>query len=185
MRGAGNIVNQPEGPDRAILPRGVFIPSRARGGSACRRAYDAPYRRFCRQRVDMVERRNKRDVCLEYTFDRLLVTKLEQVYRTLVPDRVRVVGEPAPVQTGGSKLIGVGDETAAIYARVSSDKQQQFKQTGEATIRARPELKPGTRLMREWQGRTYDVLVLDDGFSWQNTRRPVMAALPSGGVSGL
>jgi hypothetical protein len=27
---------------------------------------------------------------------------------------------------------------------------QQFKQTGEATIRARPQLKPGTRLMREW-----------------------------------
>ena len=47
---------------------------------------------------------------------------------------------------------------------------QQFKETGAATIRARPELKPGTRLMREWQGRTYDVLVLDGGFSSQNTR---------------
>ena len=58
----------------------------------------------------MVERRNKRDVCLEYTFDRLLVAKLEQVYRTLVPDRVRAIGEPAPVQAGGSKLIGAGDE---------------------------------------------------------------------------
>src|SRR6516162_6346202 len=58
----------------------------------------------------MAERRNKRDVCLEYTFDRLLVAKLEQVYRTLVPDRVRVVGEPAPAQAGGSKLIGAGDE---------------------------------------------------------------------------
>jgi hypothetical protein len=40
---------------------------------------------------------------------------------------------------------------------------QQFKQTGEATMRARPNLKPGTRLVREWQGRTYDVLVRDDG----------------------
>jgi hypothetical protein len=29
----------------------------------------------------MAERRNQRDVCLEYTFDRLLVAKLEQVYR--------------------------------------------------------------------------------------------------------
>ena len=29
---------------------------------------------------------------------------------------------------------------------------QEFKDTGEATIRARPELKPGTRLLREWQG---------------------------------
>jgi hypothetical protein len=54
---------------------------------------------------------------------------------------------------------------------------QQFEQTGEATIRARPELKPGTRLMREWQGRTYDVLVLDDGFSWQNTRHRSLSAI--------
>ena len=54
---------------------------------------------------------------------------------------------------------------------------QQFKETGEATIRARPELKPGTRLMREWQGRTYDVLVLDDGFSWQNAQYRSLSAL--------
>jgi hypothetical protein len=54
---------------------------------------------------------------------------------------------------------------------------QQFKETGEATIRARLELKPGTRLMREWQGRTYDVLVLDDGFSWQNTRYRSLSAV--------
>ena len=25
----------------------------------------------------------------------------------------------------------------------------------------------GTRLIREWQGRTYEVVVLDDGFGWQ------------------
>jgi hypothetical protein len=53
---------------------------------------------------------------------------------------------------------------------------QQFQETGEARIRARWELKPGTRLMREWQGRTYDVLVLDDGFSWQNTRYRSLSA---------
>jgi hypothetical protein len=54
---------------------------------------------------------------------------------------------------------------------------QQFKQTGEATIRARAELKPGTRLMREWRGRTYDVLVLDEDFSWQNTRYRSLSAI--------
>ena len=54
---------------------------------------------------------------------------------------------------------------------------QQFKETGQASIRARPELKPGTRLMREWQGRTYEVLVLDDGFSWQNTRYSSLSAI--------
>jgi hypothetical protein len=54
---------------------------------------------------------------------------------------------------------------------------QQFKQTGEATTRARPELKPGTRLVREWQGRTYEVLVLDGGFSWQDTHHRSLSAL--------
>ena len=54
---------------------------------------------------------------------------------------------------------------------------QQFKESGKAMIPARPELKPGTRLMREWQGRTYDVLVLDDGYSWQNTRYRSLSAI--------
>ena len=31
---------------------------------------------------------------------------------------------------------------------------RQLKENREARIRARPELKPGTRLVREWQGRT-------------------------------
>ena len=31
------------------------------------------------------------------------------------------------------------------------------------------QLKPGTRLVREWRGRTCEVLVLDDGFSWRGS----------------
>ena len=31
--------------------------------------------------------------------------------------------------------------------------------------------------MREWQGRTYDVLVLDDGFSWQDTHHRSLSAI--------
>ena len=54
---------------------------------------------------------------------------------------------------------------------------QQFKETGAATVRARPELRPGSRLVREWQGRTYDVLVLDDGFSWQGKRYRSLSAI--------
>ena len=52
----------------------------------------------------------------------------------------------------------------------------ELKQTGEAK-RFRPQLKPGTRLMREWQGRTYEVVVLDDGFSWQGTRCNSLSAI--------
>jgi len=54
---------------------------------------------------------------------------------------------------------------------------QQFKETGAANIPPRLELKPGTRLVREWRGRTHEVLVLDGGFSWQNTRYRSLSAL--------
>jgi len=54
---------------------------------------------------------------------------------------------------------------------------EQLKESREGRIRARPELKPGTRLVREWQGRTYEVLVLDDGFSWQGTRYRSLSAI--------
>ena len=54
---------------------------------------------------------------------------------------------------------------------------QQYKQTGAANTPRHPELKPGTRLIREWQGRTYDVLVLDDGFSWQGTRYSSLSSI--------
>jgi hypothetical protein len=54
---------------------------------------------------------------------------------------------------------------------------QQVKENGEGRIRSRPELKPGTRLVREWRGRTYQVLVLDDGFSWQGTHYRSLSAL--------
>jgi hypothetical protein len=54
---------------------------------------------------------------------------------------------------------------------------QQLKESGEGRIRPRPELKAGTRLVREWRGRTYEVLVLDDGFSWQGTSYRSLSAL--------
>src|SRR4051794_25912218 len=54
---------------------------------------------------------------------------------------------------------------------------QGFKETGETRRRVRPELKSGSRLVREWQGRTYEVLVLDDGFSWQGSHYRSLSAL--------
>jgi Protein of unknown function (DUF2924) len=53
----------------------------------------------------------------------------------------------------------------------------ELKQNRETTIHLRPQLKPGTRLMREWQGRTYEVLVLDDGFSWQGADYRSLSAI--------
>ena len=51
----------------------------------------------------------------------------------------------------------------------------ELQQTGR--LRIRPQLKPGARLMREWQGRSYKVLVLDDGFSWQGTHYRSLSAI--------
>jgi hypothetical protein len=49
----------------------------------------------------MADRRSRRDryqVQLDYAFDRLLDSKLQQVYERLVPDQVRIAGE-------GSKMM--------------------------------------------------------------------------------
>ena len=54
---------------------------------------------------------------------------------------------------------------------------QELKQTGAAANRFRPQLKPGTRLIREWQGRTYEVVALDDGFCWQGTQYRSLSAI--------
>src|SRR5262245_33366372 len=54
---------------------------------------------------------------------------------------------------------------------------QQLKECGATRIRPRPELQPGTRLVREWQRRSYEVLVLDDGFSWQGAHYRSLSAV--------
>ena len=46
-----------------------------------------------------------------------------------------------------------------------------------AKVGDRLALKPGTRLMREWRGRRYEVVVLDDGFSWQGMHYRSLSAI--------
>jgi hypothetical protein len=54
---------------------------------------------------------------------------------------------------------------------------RELKQSGPVAKRFRPRLRPGTRLMREWQGRTHEVVVLEDGFSWQGTNYRSLSAI--------
>jgi hypothetical protein len=54
---------------------------------------------------------------------------------------------------------------------------QDVKVNGVARLRARPALQPGTRLMREWRRRNYEVVVLDDGFSWQGKHYRSLSAV--------
>ena len=70
-------------------------------------------------------------------------------------------------------LLGENRETAGRIGEV----RLELQQTGQVRIRPRLQLKPGTRLMREWQGRTYEVLVLDDGFAWRGTHYRSLSAI--------
>ena len=71
-------------------------------------------------------------------------------------------------------------EVAAGGPRLELERQLrrialELQQTGR--LRILPQLKPGTRLMREWRGQSHEVLVLDDGFSWQGTHYRSLSAI--------
>jgi hypothetical protein len=48
--------------------------------------------------------------------------------------------------------------------------------------------KPGTRLIREWQGQTHEVTVLEEGYEWQGVRyrslSPIACAITGSRWSG-
>ena len=44
-------------------------------------------------------------------------------------------------------------------------------------LRMRPQVKPGTRLLREWRGQNHEALVLDNVFSWQGTHYRSLSAI--------
>lgn len=46
----------------------------------------------------------------------------------------------------------------------------ELGRTGRIALPARPPVKPGTRLLREWQGETHSVTVMEDGFLYRGER---------------
>ena len=48
--------------------------------------------------------------------------------------------------------------------------QKQLERTGSVTSPRELAIKPGTRLVREWHGKTHHVLVLDDGLEHEGRR---------------
>lgn len=45
---------------------------------------------------------------------------------------------------------------------------KQMRETGDLEISHELRLKPGTKLVRQWHGRIYHVMVLDEGFKFQS-----------------
>jgi hypothetical protein len=46
----------------------------------------------------------------------------------------------------------------------------EFEANGANSLVPTPLLKPGTRLLREWGGKTHTVIVLEDGFEYEGER---------------
>jgi len=53
----------------------------------------------------------------------------------------------------------------------------ELKKNGDLSAGPAIRLKPGLRLVREWRGKTHDVLVLEDGFEWNGERRRSLSAI--------
>ena len=56
---------------------------------------------------------------------------------------------------------------------------KQFKKTGEAASLQPVTIKPGTRLVREWGGRTHHVLVIQGGFLYDDRQYRSLSQIAS------
>jgi hypothetical protein len=57
-------------------------------------------------------------------------------------------------------------DTRRLFARIGSGSSEGIDRLVADLNRSRTELRPGTLLTREWDGRLQRVMVLADGFSW-------------------
>jgi hypothetical protein len=71
-------------------------------------------------------------------------------------------------------LAGLSQASARSLDAVAD---QEFGRTGRRIADRPLRLKPGTRLVREWQGVVHDVAVVDDGFVWNGTRHRSLSAI--------
>ena len=69
-----------------------------------------------------------------------------------------------------------GGLSAAVKRRLAELAKSMDEDGDLAKVRA-TRLKPGVRLIREWQGQTHDVLVLEDGFQWRGQRWRSLSAI--------
>lgn len=96
-----------------------------------------------------------------------LRAKWREVYRSVAPD----LGPDLLRRGIAYRLQERGQGRLSTSARRELDRL--IKQLGAddgVPIASTPSLKPGTRLVRSWHGKMYQVLVLDDGFEFDGRR---------------
>ncbi|MEA2845539.1 MAG: hypothetical protein QOG78_820, partial [Rhodospirillaceae bacterium] len=97
-----------------------------------------------------------------------LQAEWRRVYRTEPPARLgrELLIAAVAYRLQEQALGGLSPESQRRLRAIA----EQVTRGEEPMISAAPRLKPGTRLLREWQGRTHEVLVGDNGFVWQQAR---------------
>ncbi|MHA1560319.1 MAG: DUF2924 domain-containing protein [Alphaproteobacteria bacterium] len=70
-------------------------------------------------------------------------------------------------------LGGLTDAQKRRLAGLAEELRKNGDLSGSPSIR----VKPGSRLVREWQGETHEVLVLEDGFEWNGQRCRSLSAI--------
>lgn len=113
------------------------------------------------------------------TLERRPVRELRQLWR-------EVHGREPPKGLGRNLLVRaleweaqarVSGGLPARIARELSRLACQLEQSGDIDLERQVMLKPGTRLVREWEGRTVEVTVLSDGFECSGRIHPSLSQL--------
>ena len=71
-----------------------------------------------------------------------------------------------------------GDFTSDILRKLDR-LSQQLDRSGDLDMERETRLKPGTKLLREWHGKTINVLVLEDGYVFEDRRYASLSHIAS------
>jgi len=87
-----------------------------------------------------------------------------------------VYGNPPPPRLGRKLMVraiayrlqeqALGGLKPAVRRQL--DRTAEALQSGKPLLAQAPSVKPGTRLLREWQGHTHEVIILEDGVRYQD-----------------
>lgn len=98
----------------------------------------------------------------------------------------RVFGKPAPAFSPDLLELALGYELQAQrfgdlpmpVRRKIERLARDYARTGEVAARE-PTIRPGTRLSRDWHGRTHHVLAVEDGFLFEQRRYSSLSQVAS------
>ena len=92
---------------------------------------------------------------------------------TLLKEWYNLLGTPAPKALSQTMLrrFLAFELQAKRHGGLCKSVRTQLQRSSDCQVKpSAPRLKPGGRLIREWNGKTHVVEVMDDGFMWRGRR---------------